>query len=162
MRDFLFCSLNHLFLFVLLVFLVLSEKESHFSLISLFCIFNTYLVFILISNYYIDHSGYKTPVGEIPEWLNGDGCISNGFQFQSGNKGVTNGISMWSEVFMINRNGKQMYVVLLDSQGLYDNGKEKEKDKCIFGMTTFLSSFQIFNFRSINTLLFDSLSGLSS
>ena len=162
MRDFSFCSLILLFLFVLLVFLVLSDKESHFSLISLFCIFNIYLVFVIISTCYIDHSECKTPIGEIPKWLSGDGCISNGFQFQSGNKGVTNGISMWSEVFMINRNGKQMYVVLLDSQGLYDNGKEKEKDKCIFGMTTFLSSFQIFNFRSINTLLFDSLSGLSS
>ena len=145
-----------------LVFLVLIEKESHFSLISLFCIFNTYLVFIIISNCYIDHSEYKTSVGEIPEWLSGDGCISNGFQFRSGNKGVTNGISMWSEVFMINRNGKQMYVVLLDSQGLYDNGKENDMDKCIFGMTTFLSSFQIFNFRDPNTLLFNSLSDLSS
>ena len=69
---------------------------------------------------------------------------------------------MWSEVFMINRNGKQMYVVLLDSQGLYDNGKENDMDKCIFGMTTFLSSFQILNFKTLNTLLFDSLSGLSS
>ena len=145
-----------------LVFVVLSDKESHFSLISLFCIFNTYLVFVIISNCYIDHSGYKTSVGEIPKWLNGDGCISNGFQFQSGYKGVTYGISMWSEVFMINRNGKQMYVVLLDSQGLYDNGKEKDMDKCIFGMTTFLSSFQILNFKTLNTLLFDSLSGLSS
>ena len=147
---------------MLLVFVALSEKESHSSLISLFCIFNTYLVFIIISNCYIDHSGYKTPIGEIPKWLSGDGCISNGFQFQSGYKGVTNGISMWSEVFMINRNGKQMYVVILDSQGLSDYGKEKDMNKCIFGMTTFLSSFQIFNFRSINTLLFDSLSGLSS
>ena len=145
-----------------LVFLVLSEKESHFSLISLFCIFNTYLVFIIISNCYIDHSECKTPIGEIPKWLSGDGCISNGFQFQSGEKGVTNGISMWSEVFMINRNGKQMYVVLLDSQGLYDNGKENDMDKCIFGMTTFLSSFQILNFKTLNTLLFNSLSGLSS
>ena len=159
----LFYSLNLLFLFALLVFVALSEKESHFSLISLFCIFNTYLVFILISNCYIDHSEYKTPVGEIPKWLSGDGCISNGFQFQSGNKGVTNGISMWSEVFLINHNGKQMYVVLLDSQGLYDNGKENDMDKCIFGMTTFLSSFQILNFcKHLNTLLFESLSGLSS
>ena len=159
----LFYSLNLLFLFALLVFLVLSEKESHFSLISLFCIFNTYLVFIIISNCYIDHSECKTPIGEIPKWLSGDGCISSGFQFQAEEKGVTNGISMWSEVFMINRNGKQMYVVLLDSQGLYDNGKEKDMDKCIFGMTTFLSSFQIFNFcKQLNTLLFESLSGLSS
>ena len=142
--------------------MALSEKENHFFLISLFCIFNTYLVFIIISNCYIDHSGCKTPIGEIPKWLSGDGCISNGFQFQSGSKGVTYGISMWSEVFMINRNGKQMYVVLLDSQGLYDNGKENDMDKCIFGMTTFLSSFQIFNFKTLNTLLFDSLSGLSS
>ena len=129
----------------------------------MFCIFNTYLVFVIISNCYIDHSGCKTPIGEIPKWLSGDGCISNGFQFQSGEKGVTNGISMWSEVFLINHNGKQMYVVLLDSQGLYDNGKKKDMDKCIFGMTTFLSSFQIFNFcKHLNTLLFDSLSGLSS
>ena len=158
----LFYSLNLLFLFALLVFVALSEKESHFSLISLFCIFNTYLVFVIISNCYIAHSEYKTPIGEIPKWLSGDGCISNGFQFQSGSKGVTNGISMWSEVFMINRNGKQMYVVILDSQGLYDNGKENDMDKCIFGMTTFLSSFQIFNFRDPNTLLFNSLSGLSS
>ena len=142
--------------------MALSEKESHSFLISLFCVFNTYLVFIIISNCYIDHSECKTPIGEIPKWLSGDGCISNGFQFQSGYKGVTYGISMWSEVFMINRNGKQMYVVLLDSQGLYDNGKEKDMDKCIFGMTTFLSSFQILNFKSMNTLLFDSLSGLSS
>ena len=142
--------------------MALSEKESHSFLISLFCIFNTYLVFIIISNCYIDHSECKTPIGEIPKWLSGDGCISNGFQFRSGIKGVTNGISMWSEVFMINRNGKQMYVVLLDSQGLYDNGKEKDMDKCIFGMTTFLSSFQILNFKTLNTLLFDSLSGLSS
>ena len=143
--------------------MALSEKESHFFLISLFCIFNTYLVVVIISNCYIDHSEYKTPIGEIPKWLSGDGCISNGFQFQSGYKGVTNGISMWSEVFMINRNGKQMYVVLLDTQGLYDNNKGKEMDKCIFGMTTFLSSYQIFNFsKNLNTLLFNSLSDLSS
>ena len=92
-----------------------------------------------------------------------DGCISNGFQFHSGSKGVTNGIRMWSEVFLINHNGKQMYVVLLDSQGLYDNGKGKDMDKCIFGMIAFLSSYQIFNFcHHLNTLFLDSLSGLSS
>ena len=56
-----------------------------------------------------------------------------------------------------------MYGVLLDTQGLYDNGKENDMDKCIFGMTTFLSSYQIFNFcKNLNTLLFNSLSDLSS
>ena len=70
---------------------------------------------------------------------------------------------MWSEVFLINHYGKQMYVVLLDTQGLYDIGKGKEMDKCIFGMIAFLSSFQVFNFcKHLNTLFLDSLSGISS
>lgn len=117
---------------------------------------------ICLLNYYVDNSETKTPDGEIPIWLDGIDCLDNGFRVQSGNEEEVNGISMWSKPFLINRDGKQMYVILLDSQGFYSDGKGNDIDKCLFGMTTFLSSLQIFSDSNDSTDLFvDLLSSLS-
>ena len=117
-----------------------------------------YIQYIII----IDNGGEKTPAGEIPKWLNSYGYSNSGFSLQSESECVTNGISMWSEVFLINRNGEKMYVSLLDSQVIHDNDNVKDMDRYIFGMSTFLSSFQVFNDNSyLNVRFFDLLSSFS-
>eukprot|EP00529_Nitzschia_sp_RCC80_P011401 CAMPEP_0113502850 /NCGR_PEP_ID=MMETSP0014_2-20120614/33809_1 /TAXON_ID=2857 /ORGANISM="Nitzschia sp." /LENGTH=636 /DNA_ID=CAMNT_0000397735 /DNA_START=50 /DNA_END=1960 /DNA_ORIENTATION=+ /assembly_acc=CAM_ASM_000159 len=75
-----------------------------------------------------------------------DTIKTDGFHWKAGSERDTTGIWMWSQPFFRkNANGEQMAVLLVDSQGMFDNETTMKLTSSIFGLSTLLSSYQIYN-----------------
>uniref|UniRef100_A0A914YEX4 GB1/RHD3-type G domain-containing protein n=1 Tax=Panagrolaimus superbus TaxID=310955 RepID=A0A914YEX4_9BILA len=79
------------------------------------------------------------------DWL-GDDAQVQGFHWRSGAKRDTVGIWLWGEPIMIEAgNGEKYAVVLMDTQGTFDNNSTLKQCTTIFGLSTLLSSHQCYN-----------------
>lgn len=79
------------------------------------------------------------------EWL-GDDCQLQGFHWRNGAKRDTIGIWIWGQPIMIEAaNGENYAVVLMDTQGTFDNESTYQQCTTIFALSTILSSIQIYN-----------------
>ncbi|EGB11773.1 hypothetical protein AURANDRAFT_7299, partial [Aureococcus anophagefferens] len=75
----------------------------------------------------------------------GDGGPAS-FEWRGGRVRMTTGITVWSEPFLVTgADGEQLAVVVLDTQGLFDNETPMGLTSCIFGLSTLMSSYQIYN-----------------
>merc|ERR1712232_898340 len=90
----------------------------------------------------------------LPEWLISSNNLieggagvdhGGGFTFKGGMDACTEGIWVWSEPFLRMINGKEVAVLLMDTQGAWDSNMTKEQSATIFGLTAVLSSKQIYN-----------------
>ena len=69
-----------------------------------------------------------------------------GFEWRAGHERMTTGIWMYSEPFYhTGANGEEIAVLLVDTQGLFDNETSMTLTSCIFGLSTLMSSYQIYN-----------------
>lgn len=57
----------------------------------------------------------------------------------------TTGILMWSHIFLHNDNKDNIAILLLDTQGVFDNQSTAQDCAFIFSLSTLLSSVQIYN-----------------
>ena len=75
----------------------------------------------------------------------GDGHHS--FAWRGGQERQTTGIWMWSEPFLRTPKGSSepLAILLMDTQGMFDNETSMALTAQIFGLSTFVSSFQIYN-----------------
>lgn len=73
---------------------------------------------------------------------------SSGFSWRSGAERQTTGIWMWSEIF-VRKNPKnaseKVAILLMDTQGMFDGEISQQLTTHIFGVSTLLSSYQIYN-----------------
>ena len=75
----------------------------------------------------------------------------SGFHWRGGSKRDTTGIWMWSEPFLIEANSpgnsseEPIALLLLDTQGMFDNDTTMKLTSSIFGLSTLFSSIQIYN-----------------
>jgi len=70
----------------------------------------------------------------------------SGFHWRGGSDRNTTGIWMWSEPFFVEESGEEpMALVLVDTQGMFDHETTMGLTAAIFGLSTLLSSFQIYN-----------------
>lgn len=70
----------------------------------------------------------------------------NGFKWRSGRKRETIGIWMWSEVFTYDfENGEKVAIILLDTQGIFDDKSSVRDCTTIFALSMMLSSVQCYN-----------------
>lgn len=70
----------------------------------------------------------------------------NGFKWRSGRKRETVGIWMWSDVFTHDyENGEKVAIILLDTQGVFDDRSSVRDCTTIFALSTMLSSIQCYN-----------------
>jgi atlastin len=78
----------------------------------------------------------------------------DGFSFRSGVDRCTIGIVMWSDVFLHeNELGEKLAIILIDTQGLFDNSSGTNDNSQIFTLNTLISSLQFFNIKErINSL----------
>mmetsp|Transcript_16346 Transcript_16346/g.37705 ORF Transcript_16346/g.37705 Transcript_16346/m.37705 type:complete len:581 (-) Transcript_16346:66-1808(-) len=97
-------------------------------------------------------SGPERGSGEaypVPEWmrgqLEGSGEASDGFRFKGGMDKCTEGIWIWSKPFKRIVNGKEVLLLLMDTQGAWDSEMTKEQSATVFGLTALLSSKLIYN-----------------
>ena len=98
-----------------------------------------------------------TSVGEIPEWIYYGGDVlegtageseKQGFSHKGGSDRNTQGIWMWSQPFVLPSKytkGGKVCVLLMDTQGLFDGLTGQMLTTSIFGLSTLLSSYQIYN-----------------
>jgi hypothetical protein len=70
-----------------------------------------------------------------------------GFKWRYGNDRQTTGMWLWSEPFirLLPNGGGKVAVLLMDTQGLFDSKVAQMLTTQIFGLSTLLSSYQIFN-----------------
>eukprot|EP00931_Biecheleriopsis_adriatica_P104445 TRINITY_DN79118_c0_g1_i1.p1 TRINITY_DN79118_c0_g1~~TRINITY_DN79118_c0_g1_i1.p1 ORF type:complete len:691 (+),score=172.21 TRINITY_DN79118_c0_g1_i1:94-2166(+) len=69
----------------------------------------------------------------------------NGFIWRPGMEKCTEGIWVWSEVFVCKSGDEDVAVVLMDTQGAWDARMSKEQSATVFGLTTLLASRLVYN-----------------
>jgi atlastin len=82
-------------------------------------------------------------------WLDPEKPL-NGFQWNSGIEKVTQGILFWPDVFLYDcpKEGK-LAILLMDTQGLFDNGSTTQDNARIFSLSVLLTSTLIFNTKQL-------------
>jgi atlastin len=72
---------------------------------------------------------------------------NDGFEWRGGSERNTTGIWIWSEPQFIQNHvdGEKLAVLLVDTQGMFDNETTMAVTASIFGISTLLSSYQIYN-----------------
>eukprot|EP00931_Biecheleriopsis_adriatica_P104802 TRINITY_DN79426_c0_g1_i1.p1 TRINITY_DN79426_c0_g1~~TRINITY_DN79426_c0_g1_i1.p1 ORF type:complete len:615 (+),score=145.25 TRINITY_DN79426_c0_g1_i1:110-1954(+) len=95
-----------------------------------------------------------------PEWvLEGDSTRihegskldenSTGFKWRPGKEKCTQGIWLWSSPFVFtDKEGRKVAVLLMDTQGAWDDTMTKAQSATIFGLTALLSSKLIYNIQN--------------
>ncbi|XP_072907603.1 atlastin-2 isoform X2 [Hemitrygon akajei] len=79
-------------------------------------------------------------------WLGGNEEPLTGFTWRGGCERETTGIQLWSEVFVINKSdGKQVAVLLMDTQGAFDSQSTIRDCATVFALSTMTSSVQVYN-----------------
>lgn len=75
----------------------------------------------------------------------GENKEMSSFAWRGGQERQTTGIWMWSEPFLRTPKGlsEQVAVLLMDTQGMFDNETSMALTAQIFGLSTFVSSFQV-------------------
>lgn len=79
-------------------------------------------------------------------WLGDPEEPLTGFSWRGGSDPETTGIQIWSEVFTVKKPcGKEVAVVLMDTQGAFDSQSTVKDCATIFALSTMTSSVQIYN-----------------
>uniref|UniRef100_A0A8C7GK08 Atlastin 3 n=1 Tax=Oncorhynchus kisutch TaxID=8019 RepID=A0A8C7GK08_ONCKI len=87
---------------------------------------------------------YRKKHGE--EWLGQEDEPLTGFKWRGGSEPETTGIQLWSEVFLVEKSdGMEVAVLLMDTQGAFDNQSTVKDCATIFALSTMTSSIQIYN-----------------
>lgn len=80
------------------------------------------------------------------DWLGKDDEELTGFSWRGGSEPETTGIQLWSEVFTVQKSdGTEVAVVLMDTQGAFDDQSTVKDCATIFALSTMTSSVQIYN-----------------
>ena len=79
------------------------------------------------------------------DWLKSDSKLE-GFSWRGGAERDTQGMLLWSRPFLIkDRNGEEVVVLLMDTQGAFDSLSTVKDCATIFALSTMLSSVHIYN-----------------
>ncbi|XP_032410918.1 atlastin-3-like [Xiphophorus hellerii] len=79
-------------------------------------------------------------------WLGRDDEELTGFSWRGGSEPETTGIQLWSKVFTVQKSdGTEVAVVLMDTQGAFDDQSTVKDCATIFALSTMTSSVQIYN-----------------
>ena len=77
------------------------------------------------------------------DWLADSGAPLKGFSWRGGSERDTTGILMWSEPFVIKTDdGKELAIVLMDTQGAFDSEYTLKDSATVFALSTMTSSIQ--------------------
>ncbi|KHJ82864.1 hypothetical protein OESDEN_17441 [Oesophagostomum dentatum] len=89
------------------------------------------------------------------DWLTVSKDYLEGFSWRGGSKRDTNGILIWSEPFIMkDKNGEEIAVILMDTQGTFDSQSTVKDCATIFALSTMVSSMQVTVFISSFLLSF--------
>src|SRR5256885_2545106 len=101
---------------------------------------------------YLDYLANQTILEAVtPDFLHKpwmkDVDLEHSFYFKAGQESVTTGINMWSHPFITSKGigGEKMAVLLMDSQGTFNNDDWEITDFCVFALATIISSNLVIN-----------------
>jgi len=131
------------------------RRVSVVSVVGAFRTGKSFLLTLILR--YLRHASHEKKNGDA--WLEAEGAtIAEGnanegrgdgpasFEWRGGRVRMTTGITLWSEPFEVEGvDGERLSVLVLDTQGLFDNETPMGLTSCIFGLSTLMSSFQIYN-----------------
>jgi atlastin len=84
---------------------------------------------------------------ENDDWFTNE--LDEKFHWRNSSEPQTRGILMWSEPFFIDRNGKKVAILLIDTQGCFDEMTTGQENSAIFALSCLLSSVLIFNVKNL-------------
>ncbi|XP_070501442.1 atlastin-like [Chironomus tepperi] len=84
------------------------------------------------------------------DWMGSPDEPLTGFSWRSGTKPETIGINIWSDVFLhtMDRTGEKIAILVMDTQGLFDNQSTPTDNSRIFALGTLISSIQVLNLKN--------------
>uniref|UniRef100_A0A6Q2Z8R0 GB1/RHD3-type G domain-containing protein n=1 Tax=Esox lucius TaxID=8010 RepID=A0A6Q2Z8R0_ESOLU len=89
---------------------------------------------------------YRKVSAALSDWAGDDNEPLTGFKWRGGSEPETTGIQVWSQVFLVKKkNGTEVAVLLMDTQGAFDNQSTVKDCATIFALSTMTSSIQIYN-----------------
>mmetsp|Transcript_2805 Transcript_2805/g.7530 ORF Transcript_2805/g.7530 Transcript_2805/m.7530 type:complete len:617 (-) Transcript_2805:148-1998(-) len=74
-----------------------------------------------------------------------DSIENDAFHWRGGSERNTTGIWMWSHPHFVKKGDENLAILIVDSQGMFDNETTMSLTASIFGLSTLLSSYQIYN-----------------
>ena len=100
--------------------------------------------------YFFQYKSVNNPSNEIQNyknWMGTDTEPLKGFSWRLGSKRDSTGIIMWSDIFLhtIATTGEKVAIIIMDTQGLFDNETSPADNSRIFALGTLISSIQILN-----------------
>ncbi|KAJ3619860.1 hypothetical protein MTP99_005512 [Tenebrio molitor] len=94
------------------------------------------------------HIKYKLKKKNMSNWMNLNDSPLSGFSWKAGSVPHTVGILIWSEIFLAALpSGEEVAIILMDTQGSFDNETTITNCATIFGLSALLSSVQIYNLK---------------
>lgn len=108
------------------------------------------LNFFLRYLYHVSSSQHQlVDVSSESDWLNNPDEELSGFSWRGGSDPETTGILLWSDPIVIRqKGGKEIAVLLMDTQGAFDSRQTIGQTAIIFALSTLTSSIQIYNVMS--------------
>ncbi|EMP30046.1 Atlastin-1 [Chelonia mydas] len=83
---------------------------------------------------------------ETIDWVGDYNEPLTGFSWRGGSERETTGIQIWSELFLVDKpDGKQVVVLLMDTQGTFDSQSTLRDSATVFALSTMISSIQVYN-----------------
>jgi len=131
--------------------LSLAPPDTNVALVSVVGAFRTGKSFLL--SWFLRYlNATSIPAPEPPAdgtpWYKSGGKLSEGekFEWRGGEVRHTTGIWMWSKPFLRKlADGSTVAMILVDTQGMFDHETTMGLTAAIFGLSTLLSSYQIYN-----------------
>ena len=135
-------------------------KDMKVSIVSVVGAFRTGKSFLL--NFFLRYLRHGSADDLTEDWMIKDGpALTEGnmneghvddvtvnsasFQWRGGQQRQTTGIWMWSEPFIKkDKQGNSVAVLLMDTQGMFDSDTSMSLTAQIFGLSTFVSSYQVY------------------
>ncbi|XP_031639308.1 atlastin-like, partial [Contarinia nasturtii] len=99
-------------------------------------------------NFFLKYLEAQYKKHDVLDWLgeNKENSTLSGFEWASGRKRKTVGIWMWSEIYTHDfENGEKVAIILLDTQGIFDDQTSVKECTTIFVLSTMISSIQCYN-----------------
>ncbi|XP_031639305.1 atlastin-like [Contarinia nasturtii] len=99
-------------------------------------------------NFFLKYLEAQYKKHDVLDWLgeNEENSTLSGFEWASGRKRKTVGIWMWSEIYTHDfENGEKVAIILLDTQGIFDDQTSVKECTTIFALSTMISSIQCYN-----------------
>lgn len=99
-------------------------------------------------NFFVSYLNHHYEKHDVSDWIGeNEGVVElDGFKTKGGRRPETNGIWMYSKIFTHDyESGKKVAIVLLDTQGIFDNRTNTKECTSIFALSMLLASIQCYN-----------------